>query len=666
MVFRWFMLMVFIATAPWCVRAEIMIEPGVTSINLSSQVEVLRDAPKELDIEEVVKPEWGYRFVKPIVRGSALNLGMATEVLWLRLSLDIKPGSEREWVLDIPYGSFKKIQWYVRQSKNDAFELASELKAPVEDYRYDAQPVSLRPGSAELYARIESEGALTLPLQLQTESDFYKQEGAHLFMQALYFGALLALLVYAILFGWSVKDKTYMIFSGYLLSSTFAIFTGNGLARLYVWSPQDFSEQVIQSASYALAGAFSLMLTRAFLNSIEMTAWLAASLKLFYRVYWMVAFGMLARLLFMFDTAILDVVLSLLTLVSAVTVIVALWMARAGGQSELYFMGAWFIVWLGAMVAALRVLNWIPSNELTLYAMQMTTGISALLFSIALFVRVRQQYEARMLAQQQALQARFNLIETLRDSERKLEATVMERTMQLQSSLEAEKRLREQYVRFGAMISHEFRNPLGVIETQTSLLQRELKAGIDNTGKRIGTVRSAAQRLALLFEKWLQSDRLQNATDKLQLQPIDMDSWLEDLVSKCHAYHANHHITCEIEGRIGTVFADERLLQIAVLNLIDNACKYSSANTTVWVTAKRMDESLCIEVTDQGRGIEEHLLDKVFDEYFRVDPNSPVIGVGLGLPFVRKILTLHGGLALASKNPHGQGARFTLKLPCRS
>lgn len=271
-----------------------------------------------------------------------------------------------------------------------------------------------------------------------------------------------------------------------------------------------------------------------------------------------------------------------------------------------------------------------------------------------------------MLAQQQALQARVDLIETLRDSERKLEATVMERTMQLQSSLEAEKRLREQYVRFGAMISHEFRNPLGVIETQTSLLQRELKAGIDNTGKRIGTVRSAAQRLALLFEKWLQSDRLQHATDKLQLQAIDMDAWLEDLVSKCQAYHANHHIACEIEGRIGTVLADERLLQIAVLNLIDNACKYSPPNTTVWVTAKRMDESLCIEVTDQGCGIEEHLLDKVFDEYFRVDPNSPVIGVGLGLPFVRKILTLHGGHALASKNPHGQGARFMLKLPCGS
>ena len=54
---------------------------------------------------------------------------------------------------------------------------------------------------------------------------------------------------------------------------------------------------------------------------------------------------------------------------------------------------------------------------------------------------------------------------------------------------------------------------------------------------------------------------------------------------------------------------------------------------------------------------------KVFDEYFRVDPDSPVLGVGLGLPFVRKIVTLHGGSVTASDNPTGQGTRFTIVLP---
>jgi signal transduction histidine kinase len=266
-------------------------------------------------------------------------------------------------------------------------------------------------------------------------------------------------------------------------------------------------------------------------------------------------------------------------------------------------------------------------------------------------------------AQQQALDARAALIETLQDSERKLETTVHERTAQLQMSLDTEKRLREQYVRFGAMISHEFRNPLGVIETQTSLLQREIKAGIDNTDKRLSTVRSAAQRLALLFEKWLQSDRLQYATDKLQTRAIEFDEWFNDLVGKCHAYHANHRIDGSIDGSIGTVHGDERLLQIAILNLIDNACKYSPAGTRVRACAKRQGDTLEIEVTDEGVGISDQWHAKVFDEYFRVDPNSPVLGVGLGLPFVRKIVTLHGGTVTASNNPDGQGARFMIRMP---
>jgi two-component system, sensor histidine kinase LadS len=344
---------------------------------------------------------------------------------------------------------------------------------------------------------------------------------------------------------------------------------------------------------------------------------LKKSLRWFAWAYLGLALVISASGMFDFKITVLESLFAVFTLISSVVVLTVLWIARAGRRSETYFFAAWMVVWAGALIASARSMDWVESNLFTLYVMQIATGVAALLFSVALFVRVRQQYQARILAQQQALDARAALIDNLQNSERKLEATVVERTAQLQASLDVEKRLREQYVRFGAMISHEFRNPLGVIETQTSLLQRELKAGIDNSDKRIGTVRSAAQRLALLFEKWLQSDRLQNATDKLHTQPIEFDEWFEDLVAKCHAYHANHRIDCSLNSPIGVVDADERLLQIAVLNLIDNACKYSPAGTTVSVTATREGANLRIDVTDQGVGIARELQTKVFDEYFR-------------------------------------------------
>jgi signal transduction histidine kinase len=643
--------------------AAVAVIAGQNSIELSSYVKVLRGAPEKLGIDDIQEMHWQSQFVRQPSSGKAINLGHVSDVVWLRVDIYVSEQSIRDWILDVPYGGFQQIQWFVPRPDGVGYTLASDLNPRLADYRYDAQPVTLRSGLQVLYGRVHGYGNVTLPLQLQTEAVFMKQESNHLVLQALYFGALAALLLYALLFGWSVRDRNYLIFSAFLLASAVAIFVGNGLARLYLWSPQTVFEPAVQGASFGLAGAFSLWLTQTFLRSLSVRSPLARLLGWLFWAYLIFVAVIILRLWLTFDTTLLETVFSALTLISALMVITVLWNARSLGQSQIYFMAAWAVVWFGALAAALRSLDWIASNDLTLYAMQIGIGVSALLFSIALFVRVRLQYIERLAAQQEALQGRQVLIQTLQDSERKLEAKVDERTAELKSSLQAEKRLREQYVRFGAMISHEFRNPLGVIETQTSLLQRELKANIDNSDKRIGTVRSAAQRLALLFEKWLQSDRLQNATDRLQTQPIDFDCWLEDLVGKCHAYHANHQIDCQIEATIGCVQADERLLQIAILNLIDNACKYSPVQTKVHVGAMKTNQELRITVTDQGQGIAAENLDKVFDEYFRVDHNSPVLGVGLGLPFVRKIVTLHGGSVTASNNPVDQGTRFTIVLP---
>ena len=104
-------------------------------------------------------------------------------------------------------------------------------------YRYHAQPLQLEAEPVTLYARIVADGPLTLPLELQTESVFLTQEGNHLVIQVLCFGALIALELYALLFAWSVKDVAYLVFSAYLLASGVAIFVGNGLAGCF-YGPQ--------------------------------------------------------------------------------------------------------------------------------------------------------------------------------------------------------------------------------------------------------------------------------------------------------------------------------------------------------------------------------------------------------------------------------------------
>lgn len=644
-------------------HAEVLLQPDTKSLNLSQHATVLVGAPKALTIEQVIRPDWQLRFVKPKVSGSALNLRVKSDPVWLRVDLNVLPDANLDWVLDIPYGYLKTIEWYLPRLDGSGYINATSDQQLTADYRYQAQSLRLSTGRVTLYARLEAEGHYTIPLEIKTEAEFIKQESVSIFLQAIYLGALLVLSAYAFLFGLSVRDKTYYIFSGYLFAISIAILVSTGMARMLFWSKDVTFEPALQATSFALVGALSLWFMHRFVHINEQIRKYDISFKILIGVYILLACSFIVRNTHTNFPALVDSALAVTTLISASLVITALLKVNAGSRGDRFFILAWLLVWFGAFIAALRMIDMVSSNLFSLYSIQITTGIAAILFSLALFMRIRVQDQRSVIAQQEVLATRQILIQTLQESERKLEATVHERTAQLQSLLEIEKRLREQYMRFGAMISHEFRNPLGVIETQVSLMQHELNSGINHVDKRIATVRSAGQRLALLFEKWLQSDRLQNATDTLQIQPIDLDRWLAELLNKCCAYHANHVILNQTSQTIGILNADERLLQIAVLNLIDNACKYSSANTTVTVVAKSEENQISIEVSDEGVGVPTEYLEKIFEEYFRIDHASPVLGVGLGLPFVRKIMRLHGGTVTASTKESGSGSRFKMTIP---
>jgi signal transduction histidine kinase len=113
------------------------------------------------------------------------------------------------------------------------------------------------------------------------------------------------------------------------------------------------------------------------------------------------------------------------------------------------------------------------------------------------------------------------------------------------------------------------------------------------------------------------------------------------------------------------VLADESLLEIAVLNLLDNACKYAELGTEVRIELRQEAARVGIAVIDQGPGIGPEQQKKIFEDYVRLQPEGPVHGIGLGLAFVRRIATvLNGSVELDSSL--GQGCTFSLWLPAFS
>jgi signal transduction histidine kinase len=164
-----------------------------------------------------------------------------------------------------------------------------------------------------------------------------------------------------------------------------------------------------------------------------------------------------------------------------------------------------------------------------------------------------------------------------------------------------------------------------------------------------------------LFDQWLESDRLSQENTQINKQLLSLPSWLSSLVNTCHIYHPEHRLVLESIPLNTSIYGDDHLLQIAILNLIDNACKYSPPNSQVHIGVITDDYGIGIFVKDQGCGIATDMQEKILEPYFQIDQHDRAKGVGLGLAFVKRIMQAHDGrIEIQSKPEHG--TTFTLWL----
>ena len=228
-----------------------------------------------------------------------------------------------------------------------------------------------------------------------------------------------------------------------------------------------------------------------------------------------------------------------------------------------------------------------------------------------------------------------------------------------------ERRVDEVRRDFVANVSHELKTPVGAL----SLLAEAVASAADDPDavRRFATrMEIESDRLSRLVKQIIELSRLQD--DELLAEPVLVD------VDKVVAYALDRSNT-EAEARdirlIGqtdtglTVRGKLGQLQVALGNLVENAIAYSNPGTRVSVTAKAADEgTVAITVTDQGVGIPEAELDRIFERFYRVDPARATTtgGTGLGLSIVKHVAASHGG-EVRVWSVERTGSSFTLVLP---
>jgi signal transduction histidine kinase len=284
-----------------------------------------------------------------------------------------------------------------------------------------------------------------------------------------------------------------------------------------------------------------------------------------------------------------------------------------------------------------------------------------LFLAFALADRIHQETQLKQQSQEEALKLKQSLLKTLAISERNLEKQVKERTVALETSLANEKQIRIQYIRFGALISHEFRNQLAIIRSQLSVIDKEYQQGIVALEKRIPIINLTINRLTSLFDKWLQDGRLNDDNHVLVIDRIDVTAWLSDLIEQYKTLQPEYAFIIKFNSEVTELFADVELLTMAVKNLIDNACKYSPADSLITIEVRQQDRMVGIAVIDHGLGIAEKHQHQIFSDYYRVNPESVIQGLGLGLSLVKRIINRHGG-HIELTSVLGNGSCFCLWL----
>ncbi|MDA7947927.1 MAG: PAS domain S-box protein [Hyphomicrobiaceae bacterium] len=262
-------------------------------------------------------------------------------------------------------------------------------------------------------------------------------------------------------------------------------------------------------------------------------------------------------------------------------------------------------------------------------------------------------------AEQELIRHRDHLQELVNEATAELKA----RAEELHQALEKEKELNELQRQFVSMASHEFRTPLAIIDSAAQRLHRHAdKAEPADVTKRVEKIRNAVGRMTRLMESTLIAARLDAGRPTIQIDNCDISTLIREICSRQQEIAETHQISCETRDLPPTVKADPLALEQVFTNLLSNAVKYSPGSPDIRVTASAEQREIIICVEDQGVGIDEDEIPKMFQRFFRARTSAGIAGTGIGLNLVKTLVELHGG-TVEVESRKGEGSHFTVRLP---
>ncbi|HEV7508107.1 MAG TPA: ATP-binding protein [Thermoanaerobaculia bacterium] len=219
---------------------------------------------------------------------------------------------------------------------------------------------------------------------------------------------------------------------------------------------------------------------------------------------------------------------------------------------------------------------------------------------------------------------------------------------------------------FLAMLAHELRNPLAPIRNGVQIF-RALAPPVPELQLAIEMIDRQLHQLTRLVDDLLDMSRITRGKIELRKERVELATIVKGAIEASRPLidQRDHELTVTIPPQPIHLEADLTRLSQVLMNLINNAAKFSDRAGRIWVTAERENDSVLIRVKDTGIGIPAEMLPRIFDMFTQVDRSLERSegGLGIGLTLVHRLVEMHGGTVEARSEGPGKGSEFVVHLP---
>lgn len=593
------------------------------TLGQSHQAKVYRDESSRLDFQQIRRlpaNQW-------TDLTSSIAEGFTTAAIWIHFQLPQRHSDEAgEWFLELNQPLLADVRLYSLTSKGNIIErfgsTLSDAQKRELNYRYPTFVLKDQIDSA-YWIRISTPTALQTSLNLYKANQLMAKHARNDFVWGIVFGTYLLIVIFYFAFSLRTRERLHLYYTSYIFINFLAALFTSG------WPLQYFEGMTSNDHIKYLGIWVSLSLTTGTLMSAEFLQMkhrhpITKKMMLTIAIVF-TTIGLIGAIRNQYASVIPYVQVTSLFLILCF-MLLAIVDAIKGDRISRIFLLAFSLFYIGVIWRYMRNFGIFESNFWSDNSYQLGAFAHMLIMSTTIF-------------------ARYN--------------NVVKEKKQVQLQLQYESQIRTSQGKFVDMVSHEFRTPLSVVKAALGNLM--VKHASDNeTLTRLQRIERASERMQDLIHNYLNTERTILNTHTPNLSKHNIASICRLAVEDLN--EENRRQIIQNLAVTPDVICDIDLIRIAILNLLENACKHSMSSEPIHLSTMVNDGCLRIEIADTGQGIKNEELEHIFERHYRGSGSHAIEGSGLGLYIVQSIAMSHQGRVSVRDNLPS-GCVFALDLP---